>query len=77
MSKKEVCLNNKSFAYYSGLGGVEFKHIEYGIEDYIYCVAGAWTSRKSFHKLRIYHDMTDSYIKLHGYKIWLGDCIRM
>ena len=77
MSKKEICLKNKSFAYYSGFGGLEFKHIEYGITDYIYCVSGAWTGKPSCHRLKIYYDMTGSYIKLHGYKVWIGDCIRM
>ena len=77
MTKKEVCLNNESFAYYSGLGGVEFKHIEYGIEDYIYCVSGAWTSKKSYHKLKIYYDNDNSYVKLHGYKIPMNECIKM
>ena len=77
MSKKEVCLNNKSFAYYSGFGGLELKHIEYGIEDYIYCVSGAWTSKKSYHKLKVYYGNNSYYLKLHGYKIPLNECIRM
>ena len=78
MSKKEICLNNESFAYYSGFGGLEFKKIEYGVDDYIYCVSGAWTSKKGYHKLKIYYDNNgDPYIKLHGYKILLSDCIRI
>lgn len=78
MTKKEICLNNESFAYYSGFGGLEFKKIEYGIEDYIYCVSGAWCSKKSYHKLKVYTDSRDNmYIKLHGYKVPLNDCIRM
>lgn len=78
MSKKEVCLQNKSFAYYSGFGGLELKHIEYGIEDYIYCVSGAWCSKKSYHKLKVYYDRNgNNYLKLHGYKIPLNECIRM
>ena len=35
MSKKEVCLSNETFAYYSGFGGVELKYVEYDIDDYI------------------------------------------
>lgn len=77
MTKKEICTSKKSFAYWSGCGGVEFKYIEYGIHDYIYCVAGAWTADKTYHKLKVYHSMTDSYIKLHGYKIWFRDCVNM
>lgn len=77
MTKKEICTSKDSFAYWSGCGGVEFKHIEHGTTDYIYCVANAWHGKKSYHKLKIYYSITDSYVKLHGYKIWFGDCIRM
>lgn len=77
MSKKEICLNNESFAYYSGFGGLEFKKIEYGIEDYMYCVSGAWTSKKSYHKLKIHYSDNGGYVKLHGYKVPLNECIKM
>ena len=77
-TKKEICLNNASFAYYSGFSGLELKHIEYGIDDYIYCVSGSWGGKKGYHKLKVYTDSKgDSYLKLHGYKIPLNECIRM
>jgi hypothetical protein len=77
MNKKQICVENKSFAYYSGFGGLELKHIEYGVEDYIYCVSGAWCSKKGYHKLKIYYDENGGYIKLNGCKIPLNECIRM
>lgn len=80
MTKKEVCLNNKSVAYYSGFNGLEIKKIEYGIEDYVYCVSGAWGSPKNYgyHKLKVYYDKNgENYIKLHGYKVPLNECIKM
>lgn len=77
MSKKEICLNNKSFAYYSGFNGLEFKKIEYGINDYIYCVSGSWNGKPKYHKLKLYYDNNGGYLKLHGYKVPLNDCIRM
>lgn len=76
-TKKEICQNNKSFAYYSGLNGLEFKHIEYGIDDYIYCVSGAWNGKPKYHKLKVYYDDKGDYIMLHGYKIPLNECIKM
>lgn len=76
-TKKQICTENKSFAYYSGFGGLEFKHIEYGIEDYIYCVSGAWTGKPKYHKLKVYYSDNGDYLKLHGYKIPLNECIRM
>ena len=78
VTKKEVCEANPSRAYYSGFGGLEIKYIDYGINDYIYCVSGAWTGKPSYHKLKIYYDKNEvAYIKLHGYKIPLNECIRM
>lgn len=77
MTKKEICLNNKSFAYYSGFGGLEFKHIEYGINDYIYCVSNAWTGKPAYHKLKVYYGNNGDYVMLHGTKIPMDECIRM
>lgn len=77
-TKKDVCINNKSFAYYSGFNGLELKHIEYGINDYIYCVSNAWGGKKVYHKLKVYTDNNgNGFLKLHGYKIPLDECIRM
>ena len=79
MTKKEKCLNNNTIACYYGLGGVEIKDIEYGIEDYIYCVSGAWgsTTNKRYHKLKVYYTEKGGYIRLYGYKIPLDECIRV
>lgn len=58
MNKKEVCLNNDSFGYYSGFNGLEFKKIEHEINDYVYCVSGAQggRSKQKYHKLKVYYD---------------------
>ena len=80
MNKREQCLNNDTIAYYSDIWGyVEIKHIEYGIEDYLYCVSGAWgiNTNKRYHKLKVYNTENDSYIRLNGYKISLNDCLRV
>ena len=77
LTKKEVCLNNEAFAYYSGFGGLELHYIDHGIEDYIYCVSGAWHGTKNYHKLKVYYTEEYNYIKLIGCKIPLNECIRM
>lgn len=78
MSKKEICINNPAAAYYSGLRGVECNKIEYGINDYLYCTAGAWTGKKSYHKLKIKYTAGGvAFVMLHGYKILLNDFIRI
>lgn len=42
MNKRTYCESRESIAYYSGLNGLEIKGIEYGINDFVYCVSGAW-----------------------------------
>lgn len=71
--------NMPSVAYYSGFNGLEIKKIEYGIEDYLYCVSGAWgaKSRQKCHRLKIYYDDNGGFIRLNGYKVPLNECIRM
>lgn len=46
MTKREICDTRRTIAYYSGLGGLEVRFIEYGIDDFIYLIAGAWSSSK-------------------------------
>lgn len=76
--KKSDILKMKSVAYYSGLSGLEIKKIEYGIEDYVLCVSGAWSSKKQAHKVKVnYAANGNSYIRIHGYRIPLNECIRM
>ena len=80
MSKKEYFKNNPATAYYSGFNGLEIYGIEYGIDDYIYCVSGAWgaASKRKYHRLKIRCTAYGQhYFLLHGYKIPLSDCIKM
>ena len=80
MSKKEYCQNHPAIAYYSGFNGLEIHGIEYGINDYVYCVSGAWAGSKArkYHKLKIRCTAYGQhYFVLHGYKIPLNECIRM
>ena len=75
MTKKQICLSNPYFAYYSGFGGLEAKRIEYGINDYLYCVSGAWSALKRYHKLKIYTSHKGAYIRLYGYRCFFRDFI--
>jgi hypothetical protein len=80
MTKKEYCLKNPAIAYYSGFNGFEIHGFEYGINDYLYGVSGAWSSPKNhrYHKLMIRYDIKgNGYFMFHGYKCNLNDCIRM
>ena len=53
MNKRQYCESRESIAYYSGLNGLEIKGIEYGIEDHVYCVSGAWGGGKAFHRVKV------------------------
>lgn len=81
MNKREYCENRESIAYYSGLDGIEIKGIEYGIDDYLYCVSGCWYSEKAaqrYHRLKIQCDRRGgAFVRLNGCKIPLDECIRI
>lgn len=75
--KKTDILKMKSVAYYSGLNGLEIKKIEYGIDDYVLCVSGAWSSKKQAHRVKVYYTGDNPYFMVHGYRIPLNECIMM
>ena len=83
MNKREYCESRKSIAYYSGLNGLEIKGIEYGIDDFVYCVSGCWYGGKAaqrFHRCKIYYPANgkdSAFFRVDGYKIPLDECIRM
>ena len=73
MTKKEYCTDRPTVAYYSGL---EIKFIEYGIDDHVYLVAGAWNGKKSYHRLKIHYGAKSVYICLFGRRCPLSEFIR-
>lgn len=87
MNKREYCESRESIAYYSGLGGLEIKGIEYGVNDFVYCVSGCWggdwcngKNAKRFHRCKIYYPANgkdSAFFRVHGYKIPFDECIRM
>lgn len=81
MTKKEVCESHKSIAYYSGYWWIEIRHIEYGINDYVYRISNARYPSKwiGYHKSKIFYDgEKGAYIKPWWvYKYYLCDFIRM
>ena len=78
MTKREYCMKNPAIAYYSGLNGLEIHGIEYGIDDYIYCVSGAWGGGKVFHRVKVQYTRNGAaFFVVNGYRIPLAECIRM
>ena len=82
MNKREYCKNRETVAYYSGLGGVEIKGIEYGINDYVYCVSDCYgeAAARRFHRCKIYYPANEkdsAFFRVHGYKIPFDECIKI
>lgn len=78
MTKREYCEAHPACAYYSGLNGLECHGIEYGVDDVMYCVSGAWGGGKAFHRVKIrYTAGGDPFVVIHGYRCMLNDFIRM
>ena len=77
LSKKLEYFNKPSIAYYSGLNGLEVKHIEYGVDDYYIVKAGAWSDKKTMHRLKIQYNKNGyPFIKLNGHTIPLDKFIK-
>lgn len=80
MTAREYCNTHESTAYYSGLAGLEIKGIEYGIEDYVYCVSGAWGAPRlqGFHRVKVQYTAGGrAFIRVNGWRVPLDECIRM
>ena len=75
MTKKEICDTHRTIAHYSGFGGLEVKHIEFGIDDYLYIVAGTWNKKSTYHKLKVNYGKCD-YILFRNRRCRLNDLIR-
>ena len=75
MTKKDI-LKMETIAYYSGFDGLEIKGIEHDIDYHVLCVSGAWNGKPKPRRLKIYYTSENAYIKLHGYRIPLDECIR-
>lgn len=76
-AEKQYYLEKEYVGYYSGYSGIEIKDIQYGIEDYIVFVAGAWCSNKSVHRSKVYYTSSGrDYFRYNGNRIYLDECIR-
>jgi len=75
---KRKIKEEKTIGYWSVLGGLELKKIEYGIEDYAFVVSGAWNGKRNVHKLKIKQSRLGDYvyIQLGNTKYYFDECIR-
>lgn len=77
MNKQQI-IDMPTKAYYSAMSGVEIKGIiEQDTELYVIAVSGAWCSKKTAHRVKIYYTASGApYFKLYGVRIPLNECIR-
>lgn len=66
----------KTLGYWSALGGVEVKDIQYGIEDYVVCLANAWNGKASAHRVKVNYAGNRSFIRVHNTRLYMDECIR-
>lgn len=71
MNKREYCESRESIAYYSGLNGLDIKGIEYGIDDYIYCVSGAWGGASCY---LVSPDTVQAFIRYETWAQGVANC---
>lgn len=80
MTAKDYCRTNPAVAYVSRNAGLEIHGIEYGVNDYVYTVSGAWagTAAYRFHRVRIdYTARGRAYFRIRGSRVYLDECISM
>ncbi|RHC58320.1 hypothetical protein DW839_01840 [Enterocloster bolteae] len=80
MTAKEYCKVNPAIAYASRNAGLEIHGIEYGINDYVYAVSGAWAgaAAHSYHRARIdYTAAGRAFFRIFGGRVYLDECIKM
>lgn len=61
--------------YWSEMGLVEVKEIEYGIDDYALVTCGAMSGKPTSHRLKIYTTESDMYINFRGRRLKFSECI--
>ena len=73
-AEKQLLLNSKTVAYYSGFNGIEIKDIR---DEEVYFVAGAFGGGRTVHKSKInYTNSGSAYFNYNGTWIRLDECLR-
>lgn len=77
MNRLDTYNSLPTIAYWSTLGGVEVKDVEFGDENYIEVVAGTFACQRTAHRLKVYYSVTKGpYVKLFGTRLYTRECIR-
>lgn len=80
MTAKDYCRTNPAVAYVSRNAGLEIHGIEYGVNDYVYAVSGAWAGTAAYRFYRVRIDYTArgrAYFRIRGSRVCLDECISM
>lgn len=74
--EKQETLKAPAIGYYSGLGGLAIKRIEYGVDDFAVFTAGEFTGRKTAHKARIDYSGKAPFFKFAGVRVRFDEIMR-
>lgn len=74
--EKQETLKAPAIGYYSGLGGLAIKRIEYGADDFAVFTAGEFTGRKTAHKARIDYSGKAPFFKFSGVRVRFDEIMR-
>ena len=75
--EKDIAMRAEYIGYVSAFGGLEIKCIDYGIDDYVVFVCGAWYGKKEVHRVKIYYNIkSEPNFFCHGQRVYFRDVLR-
>ena len=77
MTKKEICKNSLSTAFSYAFKGFEVKSIFHVNSGEIYAVSHILTINEKYHKLRIYTNAKEQYLRPYGRIFYLDNLIKL
>ena len=77
MTKREVCIVHKTIAVCHNFGGLTVKHIECGMDDYLYIVSSNMGEKPGYHRLKIYYGKQSTYIIFRGIRHRLNEFVKV
>ena len=82
MSKKDIIEANNVIGYWSCLGGVEVRKIDYTPDGIMFYIkANAWYGHPTYHKTKVIEQYTvdgthRDHVRIYNQRLYLDDCIR-
>lgn len=81
-AKKDKIEGSKIIGYWSCLGGVEVRDIQYTPEGIIFYIkANAWYGKPTYHKTKVIEQFTTDgshrdHVRVYNQRLYLDECLR-